>query len=228
MKNKNLVIFLTVFIICGSLFVYFIFFKNHSLSSDPSNWGQFSDYLNPFIALSNLIVFVWFSIEVFKYNQKKDEETDEFQKSIEKPVLVLKSTLNKDLGREVWEVHNIGKGAALNLKVAESNNREIGWITPVTKCYSLGSGDNLALAWFKYANVICITYEDVFNHRYVTIAADDESFIQPITAPFKGISISKKDFNLSDIHDYERLPTQRLAAALESASGAVAKNTTLP
>lgn len=214
MKKTKLVITLAVIVVASSILVYILNFTGQEISNDTSKWGAFSDYLNPFVAIANLIVFIWLSIEVFNYNKKKDAQTDTFEQTIQKPVLIFKSLPPKERNsRELWIIKNIGNGAALNLRIAESRFRNIDWVTPITKCYSLGSGDFLELKWLKHANVICVTYEDVFTHRYVTIGADDESQTRELKEPFKLIEIKDKEFNLNDIKDFLKLDTQRLHAA---------------
>lgn len=218
MKKTKTVIILAVIVIISSIVVYILKFKDQAISTDTSKWGAFSDYLNPFVAIANLIVFIWLSIEVFNYNKKKDAQTDTFEKTIQKPVLIFKSIPPKEAnGHEVWMVKNIGNGAALNLRIAESHFRNIDWVTPVTKCYSLASGDHLNLKWLKHANVICVTYEDVFGHKYVTIGADDESQTRPFIN-YKEIQIKGENFELKDFDDFLKLTTQRLHAAELSVS----------
>jgi hypothetical protein len=144
MKKSRRVIFFAGLVMSLSLLMYYLNFRNQEISSETATWGSFSDYLNPFVSITNLIVFIWLSIEVFNYNSKKDIQNDNFQKAIEKPVLILKK-INTTTRIETWTIKNIGNGAAMNLKVAESANRIPNWVTPITKCYSLGKDDQLKL-----------------------------------------------------------------------------------
>ncbi len=228
MQRIKFIILLVSIIILGSLFVYVFNFRNTSISTETSTWGAFSDYLNAFVAIANLIVFIWLSWQVFLYNKNKDQQTEQFQRAIERPILIFKSDPVGDNGKELWKVYNIGNGAALNLKIAESTTRQILWAEPVTKCYSLGKGDSLQLDWLKNANVICITYEDIFETKYVTIGADDESFIQPLNEEFKRISIRDRDFNKDDFDKFMNLQTRRLAAAKISLTSFTTDQTTSP
>jgi hypothetical protein len=226
MRSKLLIIFIAAGVILFSVIIYIISFWSHGFSKEPSAWGAFSDYLNPFISIANLIIFIWLSIEVFHYNANKDKQSEEFQKSIEKPILILKSTSSKEFCREIWAIVNIGNGAALNLKVAESNGRQVKWIGPVTKCYSLGKGDAQELPWLMYANIICVVYEDIFKNKYVTIAADDESYIQAFDEKFNSFQLLDGTIEKSNIEDFLKLNTQRLGQALETLRGSMHSNTT--
>lgn len=213
MAKKKLVITLSAIVIILAIAAYLVNFNSHSISKETHDWGAFSDYLNPFIGFCNLIIFVWFSLEIYKYNKNKDDQNESFQKAIEKPILILVSTTDSSRSsRETWNVYNIGKGAALNLKVGESHSRHEQWITPITKCYSLGSKDKLPLDWLVYANMICVTYEDVFGHEYVTLAADDQSYIRTV-ATFKEIAITDYVFTFQQLEAFRNLPRQRLHAA---------------
>jgi hypothetical protein len=59
-----------------------------------------------------------------------------------------------------------------------------------------------------------VTYQDIFGNFYVSIAANDETFIQPINSEFKEIKIEDKTFSKNDFEDFNKLQTQRLHAAL--------------
>lgn len=217
MKNTPWIIVAAIFIVILAVLAYIFNFSSQPISDDTSTWGSFSDYLNPFISLSNLVVFIWLSVEVFKYNKKKDDQTEEFQKSIEKPTLIFKSVPHDRFGTtEEWEIKNIGNGPALNLRIAESNSREIIWISPITKCYSLGKDESQQLDWLIHANVICVTYQDIFGNYYASIGADDETFITELNDNYQEITIEGKKFTLNDFIKFNQLPTQRLHAALSS------------
>ena len=214
MKGISLIKWIVGGIIAIAIATYIIVFWDQSISQNTSMWGAFSDYLNPFVAISNLVVFIWLSIQVYKYNESRDKEIVEFQKSIEKPILIFMSMPSNNLViGETWKVKNIGNGAALNLRVAESHTREIFWKTPVTKCYSLAKNDELALTWLTSANVICVTYQDIFGNNYVTIGADDESISQPINSD-TSIIIDGTEFNEKDFTDFLNNPTKRLRQAI--------------
>lgn len=195
-------------VIGSGLLLYFINF-NGTLSGKSSDWSNFASFISPFIALANLIIIAWLSIQVYKYNKEKDTAANAFQKTIEKPILTFRKSKNNQLGN-IWEVCNIGKGAAINLRIADSKVGNKAWITPVKKCYSLGSGEKLILEWLPFANIICVTYEDVFENKYVSITGDSESHIRSMDENFKDIKIQNTIFTKKDIEDYLELKTERL------------------
>ncbi|HUC81765.1 MAG TPA: hypothetical protein VMR70_12670 [Flavisolibacter sp.] len=217
--------FVALGIVGIAILIYVWNFKSGSISDDTSMWGAFSDYLNAFISLANLAVFVWFSLLVFKYNEDKDIQNESFQRAIERPILVFRSTVTDNDNNEKWAVVNIGNGAALNLRAAESQFRTISWVLPVTKCYSLAKDEKLELDWLKSANVICATYEDIFGNKYVSIGVDDESFVQPLNKGFKEIVIQGNTFKLTDFESFLQLPAQRLRVALNGGSSLVQQTT---
>jgi hypothetical protein len=195
---KKWPIYIAGFVIAAGLFFYVVHFFNNPISDKTSDWESFSSYINPFIAFANLIIFVWFSYLVYKYNLEKDNQDDLFKRTTERPVLVF---VNPGETNEVWAVKNIGKGAALNLKIFESPERNVQWILPGTKCYSLGNGETLNLDWLKAANMIVVLYEDVFSTKYISLAADDETQVRELVdeekqkpKKFEPISIQDREF----------------------------------
>jgi hypothetical protein len=60
--------------------------------------------------------------------------------------------------------------------------------------------------------MICVTYEDIFGNEYVTLAADDQSYIRTV-AEFEEIPVIDYLFTLQELEIFKNLPTQRLPAA---------------
>ncbi len=192
----NRLIVVACIVIIFSVGAYIWKFSGQSISKDTGDWGAFSDYLNPFIAFINLLVIGWLSFSVYQYNLNRDRQNDFFQRSLERPVLVSKSTFDPARNPpEIWEIHNIGKGAALNLRITFKSNRQSNLKTPVIKAFSLGKDEPLLLTWIQWVDVIFIIYEDLFNNEYVTICADDESYTQPLNENFQNIEIKDMTFD---------------------------------
>jgi hypothetical protein len=210
MKNKWIIITVISIILISSAF-YVINFWNHKLSTTTETWGAFSDYLNPFIAIANLIIFIWLSTAVYAYNKKRDHQDEIFKKTLERPVLVSKSIWDFPADHaETWNIVNIGNGAALNLIITTKAERNANWRSPSIKCFSLGKKDSISLDWILPVNVICVIYEDIFSHKYVTICADDETYTQPLNENYKTISIENSRFEMADILAILELDQQRL------------------
>ncbi len=196
LKKSSIVIGLIIvmlLIVGAGLLLYFLKF-NGTLSRNGSDWSNFASFISPFIAFANLIIIAWLSIQVYNYNRENDSAENAFQKTIEKPILTFRKSKDSFEGR-FWEVCNIGKGAAINLRIGTlEKTGPTAWITPVKKCYSLGSGEKRILDWLPSANIICVTYEDVFENKYVSITGDSESHIRSIDEDFKEIKIQKYIF----------------------------------
>lgn len=73
-----------------------------------------------------------------------------------------------------WYVYNVGKGAALNVVIANDNPTNGEWINP-KKCYSLAPNEKMVITWFQAAHKILGIYTDIFNNNYTSICAGDET-----------------------------------------------------
>ena len=209
-KQSRWVILLTiVFIIVGPI-IYFYNFHG-PISVESSKWNDFSSFLNPFIALGNLVIISWLSFQVYHYNKEKDFKDGVFQRTIERPTLVFKVEIGVHGEGEYWKVINIGKGAAINLKIGESSFRNSNWNSPIAQCYSLGNSESHNLEWLKSANILCVVYHDVFENMYVTIMADNELYIRAVDDKFINIKVKGHNFSKSDIDAFLSLPSIGLA-----------------
>ncbi|MCE5311936.1 MAG: hypothetical protein LLF86_02150 [Nitrospiraceae bacterium] len=63
--------------------VYFFSFHSNGISKDPANWGVFGDYLNPFVALANLVVLVFLAYLASQFEDKRNKKTLDLQKKIQ-------------------------------------------------------------------------------------------------------------------------------------------------
>jgi hypothetical protein len=207
-ENIEIVAAIPIFI---SVVAYIISFARNNWSHDPGDWGTLGDFFNPFIAISNLIVFVIFSRLVYNYNVRKDEELNAFQHTLERPIIVAISKLLPTRNEE-WLIKNIGKGAAMNLKIIKLRNRSEQWEPPVAKCYSLSSSDEpIPMDFFSIGlDVICIIYEDIFGSQYVSLAADDETYVRSLNHNFKPIQIKNRKFEKGEFDSILKMESERL------------------
>ena len=212
MKHKGKIIFALIAIIIVSLIFYVVNFWGHKFSNTTETWGAFSDYLNPFIAISNLIVFIWLSFSVYEYNEKKDRQDEILKTKMERPVLVSSSDYHPHTNpQEVWSIKNVGNGAALNLLITTKTQRNLSWRVPAIKCFSLGKMESIELLWAApIIDVICVIYEDIFENKYVTVFADDKSFTQPLNREYKKISIQNFTFEKEEILKILELRQERI------------------
>lgn len=193
LKNKPILIlaFLTI-IIVAPIIIYFLTFSIKS--KQTSDWSNFATFFAAFVSLANLFVFIYFSELIYKYNLKKDEQIEEKEKQIEaleKPILAFSKTKES-----IYEVTNIGRGAALNVKVLvklkEDENKDDwswGYI-----CYSLHVHQTLLLPNTINCLEICAKYTDIFGNQFISYMKDDYLKVFDISTENPSIPILlKKD-----------------------------------
>jgi hypothetical protein len=219
MQKRNLwIVFIIPIVILttGFSFYYFNFHKGN-LSSSSQDWGSYGSYVTSFVNLSNLCVVIYFSYLVYQYNSRKDKDAKEresefrkFQQVLQNPVLTFKtSSIN---GKEIWQIINVGNGAALNLQVSYKSNRSGNWIEPLVKCYSLGKSDTIDLDWFTHRpDVIGVHYKDIFENQFVTIVGNDISEVRPFMENFPAIEINDFKYTKSYFDDMLAIPSKRLS-----------------
>jgi len=137
----------------------FIFnFRYSFISNETSDWGSFSDYLNPFVSLANLILIAFITYFVNKTNLL-----------VEKPTIVFAW----DNDNKKYRIKNIGKGAALNIVLKHKEKRDSeGWDSNVL-CYSLGQNDEILIKWSKGEDEWIAYYDDIFDNHYFSNIRDD-------------------------------------------------------
>src|ERR1700741_2397820 len=97
-KRKWLILGIPTVILVTALISYFWHF-NGKVSTNPQHWANFGSYINPFIVLCNVSLFIMFSWIVYSYN-----------KSINSPILTFKTEVIN--GKETWQIINLGNGPA--------------------------------------------------------------------------------------------------------------------
>ena len=188
--------------------LYYRHFGKKGLSDKTSDWSNFGTFFYLLIATCNLYVFIWFTIVLNKYNETKDTANEQFQKNIERPVLIFKS-LTTVLG-EQWIIENIGNGAALNMRIGDWNDGL--WNGNPVKGYSLGKGQNLEINWKVQGQLFCVSYEDVGGTGYVSIGVNDETYTTTLAA-FSDISLVEGVFSKADLVRFQEYPGRRLHQA---------------
>ncbi|WP_188769921.1 hypothetical protein [Emticicia aquatilis] len=144
-----------------------------NFSNQTSDWSNFATFFAAFISLANLFVFIYFSELIYKYNLKRDELIEEKEKQIEaleKPILAFNQTQES-----IYEVTNIGRGAALNVKVfvnqkVENDNGEYqcwGY-----RCYSMYVHQTLLLKNTSNCIEIGAKYTDIFGNEFNSYMKD--------------------------------------------------------
>lgn len=166
-KSEKIFIGFGVFVLLFSVGAYIIKFYTGEVSNDTGDWGAFSDYLNPFIALLNLIVLIILSNAVRRNEADRYAFEKKFIEAGEKPILIFWDNQNDNS----WYVKNIGKGAALNIYITHLNGQAE--IQSIVKCYSLAVGEEKKLVWIREAFQIIGTYQDLHNNYYTARCQDD-------------------------------------------------------
>ena len=92
---------------------------------------------------TNVYVEVKHSVEMEPMGKRVEHRN--FQRALQNPVLTFRTSYVNS--REIWQIINVGNGAALNLQVGHKRNWDGPWIGPLVKCYSLGKTDILDIDW---------------------------------------------------------------------------------
>lgn len=144
-----------------------------NFSNQTSDWSNFATFFAAFVSLANLFVFIYFSELIYKYNLKKDEQIEEKEKQIEaleKPILAFSKTKES-----IYEVTNIGRGAALNVKVFV--NQKVQGDKDEYKCwgyrcYSMYIHQTLLLSNTSNCIEIGAKYTDIFGNEFNSYMKD--------------------------------------------------------
>jgi len=74
-KILKLILWICISIAIATIGFYAYNFNKSPLSSDPSDWGTFGDYiggiLNPILGITNIIVLIYISLLISKYEDKR-------------------------------------------------------------------------------------------------------------------------------------------------------------
>ncbi|WP_247233355.1 hypothetical protein [Telluribacter sp. SYSU D00476] len=170
-----ILIIFSVSIIIIPLLLYFSQFPNNLLSrlafsDDPERWAHFSDFLNVWVSIANLVLLGMLTFLIHRYEVKKEEERDEDEKRKNRPILVF--TFNRHSG--LWSIKNAGVQVALNIVVDFKNPDGNNWVN-AHKIYSLIPGEAKELDHVHRANTLCAIYEDIFENNIVSIGKNHET-----------------------------------------------------
>ncbi len=197
--SRRLIFVVPASILATGLFLYFLHF-HHPLSTKVQDWGSFGTYINPFVTLANVSLFLIFSLLVYKYNN-----------SINRPILIFKTESSSDT--EIWQINNIGNGPALNLVVSYKVTKMGKWNSPSVKCYSLGKNEKVTLDWLTGSvDVIGVYYKDIFDDSYVAIVGNDITEVRNYSS-FKSFDINGYNYNKTDFKELLNLTAIRITRA---------------
>jgi hypothetical protein len=203
MKRINrLLIFLIPIIILGTGFiVYFKHFEGKFSDSAPE-WGSYGTYINSFVTLANVSLFIMFSLLVYNYNKLNN-----------RPILTFKTKFKKGK-KEIWRIRNIGNGAALNLLVGYKTNAKNEWISPTVKSYSFGKDDEVIIDWITGSpDIIGVHYTDIFDEAFFAVVGNDVTTLRPVSN-FKTITINKEIiYDKTEVEKFLNVPSIRITRA---------------
>ena len=172
-KLLRRIILVSLMILIVGTFPFMCKFSGQKLSDSIQEWGAFGDYFSLIINMLNLLVVGMLSYFVFVLQKRRDEFESTYIEAEERPTLIFAV----DVARNQWYIYNVGKGAALNVIIAEDHGDKT-WQNP-KKCYSIASGEKLYIDWFVAAFRILGIYSDIFNNNcYASICISDETLTE--------------------------------------------------
>jgi len=85
-KKNNVAIHVIIWVSSGILILailaYVLNFNDQEISDDAAKWGAFGDYINPFLALINIITFLYLSYQLSHLDENQAKEDRKTQKII--------------------------------------------------------------------------------------------------------------------------------------------------
>lgn len=166
MKKSLLLIVLIIFLVLGlPLYFFFLNFKGQHFSEDTSNWSDFGSYVSSAAAVCNLIIFVFLTLELQRYNEKEGEH----QKALQKPII---SFFRPD-NISSYAIENVGAGTALNIIIRWEYDEETKNYNRISQGYCLRSGAVGGMRWSEVIKEFAVQYDDVFGNRYYSYFNDD-------------------------------------------------------
>jgi|GEM_PF-4946843 len=212
MRYAWMIAFVCILILLIGFGVYHHNVGLDGISSMPEKWGVFGDFSNVLIGICNLILVFWFSFAVYRYNTNRDRSEDINRIISERPLVIFRPRRNS-LGEECWEAHNIGRGPALNLKIAELQFRKSEWETTI-RCYSLGNDGKQELPWTTNSHILIVHYTDLFNiNGYYSLTAGDETHVLSERQP--SISVDGIEYDEARMKTIIDRNSERMAAPFE-------------
>ncbi|MBC7845423.1 MAG: hypothetical protein H7Y10_02915 [Flavobacterium sp.] len=151
--KKYIFILTTILLALTPLIIYIYKFSSNGISNNPEQWSNFSTFCNITLSLGNLIVFVWLTLEIHKYNKLKDQENI-------KPII----SFFKRQNSEFYVIENIGLRAAIDLKIKKNINDNEWEIEK--NYYTLPPGEKIELNWTTESMELGATYKDINNEKH--------------------------------------------------------------
>ncbi len=81
-KYNSIFLSIVIFILAITILPYFFTFNSYKLSSSPSDWGSFGDYVSGVLSVINLLIFIFLTFYISNLDKKKSENELRLQKKI--------------------------------------------------------------------------------------------------------------------------------------------------
>ena len=135
---KNAIIAILTLSIAGVVLSYYYYFKEMSISTDTTDWGNFGDYINgmitPIIGMINIVILYYISMVA----SKMQEQSDKIQK------VIARNQLINEIIKEATTNYNV------IIKAIGNNDKEI-----------------FAISWYKIVGQLEIL-EEVLKTKELT------------------------------------------------------------
>lgn len=183
MKRKStskILLIISLSLVAIPIFFYLLIFGSHGLSRDQEQWSHFATYITAFASIANLIVVYGIAREAQVLSEQGQEESRIFKEANEKPVIYLSQRIDST----AWFISNIGRGAALNLRIGIEINLPGGkpfGPKVIVKGYALApERDTLVVNTNRHISRFFIFYEDVRQQTYISVTNNHETIMRKI------------------------------------------------
>lgn len=179
--KKNLFAFFTIVIVSLPFLIYFGFFARNGIAYDQQQWAHFATFISAFAAIANLYVVYGLAQEAKELTRQGQEESRIYQDAYERPLLYLSQRLNHS--ERVWYITNIGRGAALNIRVSfQFSVPNDSGFNELVKCYALPGGKNTIVIDSPNKGIkrACVVYEDIRQRTFISVANNHETLVREL------------------------------------------------
>lgn len=145
-------------------------FAKNGLSDDSQDWSALGDFLNVWVSMASLILLATLTYVIYRNEQHRDDQRDLEMRTRNRPLLIFRVESRE----KAWYIKNVGNGVALNIFISSSQKKDV-WGTPV-RMYSLMTGEEFRIYWFRAALQICASYNDFLSEdTLVTVIENDQN-----------------------------------------------------
>lgn len=153
-KNILLFMLLVVIIFCLPYFLNFTR-QNFEISPNSTDWANFATFFGLAVSILNLIIFYYLTMQLHKYNLNKDIEEAQ-------PII---SFHLKD-GNPFYTLENIGRSAALDLKIKQNFNPETEVWEEGYNYFTISPGEKIKLPWSNFSMQLGAEYKNRHGEKY--------------------------------------------------------------